>query len=72
MCAKKGELHGECNRTACSNTNARFYNHSTLKYYCTPCAQLINQHNHNDSMRLYGHALCTLVNVEVNTETENG
>lgn len=58
---EKGELNGECNRTACNNKGARFYNHSTKKHYCAKCARQINEYNHNDSIRIYGHELCTLV-----------
>lgn len=54
----KGELMGECNRTVCSNTPAKYYNYSTKEHYCTTCAKLINIHNKADSMRLYGHDLC--------------
>lgn len=57
---EKGELHGECNRTACSNKNAKFFNHSTEKHYCGTCAKLINDANLGDSLRLYGHELCTI------------
>ena len=55
----KGEYGQECNRTACNNQNAQFYNHSTRKYYCGSCAQTINSLNHADSMRMFGHQLCT-------------
>lgn len=56
----KGEHNQECNRTVCKNENAQFYNHSTRKYYCTPCARLINDANRNDAMRMFGHDICTL------------
>lgn len=56
----KGERGGLCNRTSCQAPGALWYNHSTQKYYCTGCATLINEHNHADAMRMYGHALCTL------------
>ena len=55
---KKGEYLGECNRTACQNTPATFFNYSTKMFYCRACAMLINQHNHADAHRLYGHDLC--------------
>jgi hypothetical protein len=55
----KGEFNQQCNRTACSNDEAIFFNHSTKKYYCAACAKLINEANYSDSMRLYGHELCT-------------
>lgn len=57
----KGDYNVECNRTACSNKNAVFYNHSTQKHYCDDCAEMINTANHADAMRMYGHELCTPV-----------
>lgn len=57
----KGEYNGECNRTACSNTGAVYFNHSTRKHYCRSCASLINDANRLDAIRLYGHDLCLLV-----------
>ena len=57
---EKGEMNGKCNRTVCDNKEAKYFNHSTRKYYCTPCAKLINLHNQADAMRIYGHDLCTL------------
>lgn len=56
---EKGEFNGECNRTACNNNPANFFNHSTKKYYCGSCALKINEY-HADAMRLYGHDLCTI------------
>lgn len=55
----KGQYMHECNRTACDNKHASYYNHSTEKYYCKSCAMTINLHNKADAMRLYGHDLCT-------------
>lgn len=40
---KKGEYGGECNRTACKNTNAQWYNKVTEAFYCTKCARMINE-----------------------------
>ena len=41
--AEKGsEFAGECNRTACSEGWARFFNIWTYGYYCAPCARAIN------------------------------
>lgn len=40
---KKGEHGGECNRTACKNTNAQWYNKVTEAFYCTKCARMINE-----------------------------
>lgn len=54
----KGEFNQECNRTACNNQNAVYYNLSTEKYYCRSCATEINYWNRADAMRLYGHDLC--------------
>jgi hypothetical protein len=53
----KGDFKEECNRTACNNKNAVFFNHSTRKYYCFPCAALINRMN-PEADEIYGHALC--------------
>lgn len=54
----KGEFYGECNRTACSNYYATFYNHSTKKYYCPSFAAKINRYNRADATRIFGHDLC--------------
>lgn len=54
----KGDYDAECNRTSCDNQNAKYYNFSTKRYYCTHCASIINLHNYKDSIELYGHALC--------------
>jgi late competence protein required for DNA uptake (superfamily II DNA/RNA helicase) len=56
----KGEYQGGCNRSACDNHNAEYYNHSTRMYYCRSCVKLINGVNRNDAMRLFGHDLCTI------------
>lgn len=42
--AIKGLANGECNRTACTNKNAKWFNSSTEKYYCGTCAYLINSY----------------------------
>jgi hypothetical protein len=39
----KGHRDGECNRTACHNPNARWYNPHTNSYYCQPCAFRLNE-----------------------------
>ncbi len=58
----KGDFMGECNRTVCHDTPADYYNHSTQKYYCGPCANMINYPGgHADAMRLFGHDICTKV-----------
>lgn len=55
----KGDHNELCNRTACSNRPATYYNHSTQKYYCISCAARINEYNATDALRLFGHDLCT-------------
>jgi hypothetical protein len=41
--ARKGSIfQGICNRTACDNVDARFYNKGTFGYYCTSCGWAIN------------------------------
>lgn len=54
---KKGDLGGECNREACSNKPAAFFNKSTLKYYCGVCAVLINRENPGQEHLLFGSDL---------------
>lgn len=63
----KGKYGEICYRTACNNTNAVFYNHSTREHYCPACAKLINTANYADAQRLYGHELCTLVQKPINS-----
>jgi hypothetical protein len=53
----KGQHQQECNRTACSNGNAIWYNLSTRAFYCQQCAQRINN-NHAKETVLWGSALC--------------
>lgn len=38
-----GTYNGLCNRTACRDTGARWWNSSTRKFYCVVCACRINQ-----------------------------
>ena len=58
----KGAYKEECNRTACQKPNSAFYyNHSTREHYCRECAMAINEANYGDSMRMFGHELCTYV-----------
>lgn len=37
-----GTYGGLCNRTACREPGARWYNTSTRRYYCVMCASRIN------------------------------
>lgn len=39
---EKGSKHGECNRTACENIPADWYNMYTQRWYCEACAKRIN------------------------------
>jgi hypothetical protein len=58
----KGIKNGNCNRTACqSPKNVEWYNHSTRKYYCSKCANILNNDRFNkaDAQRIWGHDLCT-------------
>jgi hypothetical protein len=56
----KGKYKGNCNREVCQKPGAIWYNHSTRMYYCIDCARDINEATYPESMRLYGHELCTL------------
>lgn len=60
--ADKGKYGGSCNVTACQLPNsAKWFNHSTRKYYCDECAHWLNtdKFNRADAARLFGHDLCT-------------
>ena len=50
----KGKQYGICNRTACDDDRAEFFNHGTNAYYCWPCASRINQSCRGESY----HPLC--------------
>lgn len=40
---EKGSVYaGVCNRTACNEVPAVFYNKGTFGYYCVPCGRAIN------------------------------
>ena len=54
----KGDYNCECNRTACSNDDAIYYNKSTEKYYCEECAYVLNEHNRKDAIEMFGSDLC--------------
>lgn len=58
----KGLYNGSCNREACQDPGAVWYNHGTRKYYCAGCAKTLNEDpfNRSDAHRSYGHDLCTL------------
>ena len=55
---KKGEYQGECDRPACSNIKAEYFDYSTRKYYCESCAKIINMENELYAHSMYGHDLC--------------
>ncbi len=55
----KGQFKALCNRTACDNFDAVYYNHSTKMYYCEECAHKINRVN-PESHQIFGHELCTV------------
>lgn len=48
--AAKGEKHGVCNRGVCNNPNALWWNKSTRKYYCQPCALKIMSWPENEGL----------------------
>lgn len=55
--ATKGTFRGLCNRTACQSPGAVYYNQSTRRYYCGPCAILLNREN-SGARDMFGSALC--------------
>jgi hypothetical protein len=54
----KGLYNGNCNRTACQQPGAIYFNHSTENYYCAACAAIINEGNPQFKQET-GHDLCT-------------
>lgn len=60
---RKGEKHGECARTACNHVNALWWNRSTERYYCKPCARRIMSYPENAG-------LLTLTEPEENVQAE--
>jgi len=55
----KGVFNGNCNRTDCQKPGATWYNHSTQRYYCPHCADMINDANRDWAIDQLGHDLCT-------------
>jgi hypothetical protein len=41
----KGQFNGSCNREACQEPGATWFNDGTRKYYCRSCANGINRVN---------------------------
>lgn len=66
----KGIFNGNCNRTACQKPHATYYNFSTKVYYCASCADMINNANRADAIKLYGHELCIHQNKCINENEE--
>ena len=56
--ALKGVKGGNCNVTSCQLPGAVYYNKSTMKHYCKPCADEINwPGGRTDTFKLYGTPL---------------
>lgn len=51
----KGKYGGNCNRTACQQPGAVWWNSSTRAFYCQSCARKINEF----SVKADGYALCS-------------
>ena len=41
--AGKGEFGGECQRIACENAQAHWFNETNGRYYCASCARTFNE-----------------------------
>jgi len=39
----KGEYNGMCQRFACNNSDAHWYNQNNGRYYCSSCARTFNE-----------------------------
>lgn len=72
--ADKGRKGGSCNRTACQKPGADYFNKSTEKYYCGPCADMINwSGGRADCMKLFGTPLlCEIPDEDKETNNEQG
>lgn len=46
----KGKLDGACNRSACLERPATWWNESTRAHYCSTCARLINDNTPDGSI----------------------
>lgn len=57
--ALKGKKGGNCNRQACQQPYAIFYNHGTSCFYCASCTLMLNRDTFNarDAERLWGHPM---------------
>lgn len=64
----KGDYGDECNRTACKQGEAVFYNHVTQRYYCSWCAGQINASAKQSGMS----PLCNLGKKEQDEATTGG
>jgi len=52
----KGDYNGACQRFACDNAAAHWYNQTNSRYYCSECARTFN-----DVLRQQGRmAMCEL------------
>ena len=68
----KGQLfEGECNRTACTNLEAIWWNMGTYGLYCTPCARAINHGQRGSKLCIVVEAKPKLEEME-NFKRENG
>ncbi len=56
----KGQKLGECQRTACRNPHATWYNFSTRNYYCAPCALKIMRWPENHGLLVNIEAVPTI------------
>ncbi len=63
-----GVYNGYCFRSSCQKEGATWFNRSTQKYYCRECAQILNEANKVDAMRLFGLDLCVEVGNPENTQ----
>lgn len=52
MSIPKGAYSGECNRGACQQKPANYWNPHTERFYCVHCARKINEWLAKDGLRL--------------------
>ena len=57
-------MDGRCGRSFCNNTIAFWWNNSTRKFYCQPCAFKINDINPGTCVKMPPRIVVTAVSEE--------
>lgn len=62
----KGHWNGACNRSACLDRPATWYNRGSYAFYCEACAEMLSKVNRKDAYNLLGEGneLCILIQTQ--------